>query len=185
MHGVWPDWLALSANFETVSIRSVLKNSVSNFCFVYIVLSATSDFNSKLQGLVNELRGEIGTTLRGSKDARERLLRSEYVINRGLLCYALTFCFSLESKYLHIIQYIHQLCCASVQCLFFRWWTFQIRSSLWDMYMKGKDTLCNQHVANLQYNRKVSLTHQLFKKIWHLVGDIIPNLHNEISQSGR
>ena len=78
----------LSTNFETVSIRSGFKNSVSNFLFVSTVLSATLDFNSKLQGLVTELRGEIGTTLRGSKDARERLLRSEYVSNRGVTCHA-------------------------------------------------------------------------------------------------
>jgi len=39
------------------------------------VLSVTLDFNSKLQGLVNELRGEIGATLKGSRDAKDRLLR--------------------------------------------------------------------------------------------------------------
>ena len=48
------------------------------FFFFSTVLSVNLDFNSKLQGLVNELRGEIGGALRGSKDAKERLLRSEY-----------------------------------------------------------------------------------------------------------
>lgn len=37
------------------------------------------DFNSKLHGLVNELRGEIGATLRGSRDAKDRLLKSEFI----------------------------------------------------------------------------------------------------------
>ena len=35
------------------------------------------DFSSKLHGLVNELRGEIGGTLRGNKEAKDRLLKSE------------------------------------------------------------------------------------------------------------
>lgn len=43
------------------------------------VLAINLDFNTKLKGLVNELRGEIGATLKGSKDAKDRLLRSEYV----------------------------------------------------------------------------------------------------------
>ena len=43
------------------------------------VLAINWDFNTKLKGLVNELRGEIGATLKGSKDAKDRLLRSEYV----------------------------------------------------------------------------------------------------------
>ena len=43
------------------------------------VLAINLDINTKLKGLVNELRGEIGATLKGSKDAKDRLLRSEYV----------------------------------------------------------------------------------------------------------
>ena len=29
---------------------------------------------------MNELRGEIGATLKGSKDARDRLVKSEYIM---------------------------------------------------------------------------------------------------------
>ena len=42
------------------------------------VLSVSLDFNSKLQGLINEFRGEIGAVLRGNKDAKDRLLKSEF-----------------------------------------------------------------------------------------------------------
>lgn len=42
------------------------------------VLSVSLNFNSKLQGLINELRGEIGAVLRGNKDAKDRLLKSEF-----------------------------------------------------------------------------------------------------------
>ncbi|XP_067055781.1 uncharacterized protein [Acropora muricata] len=59
---------------ETLSMVANVPDSKCMW-FDKSVLSATLDFNSKLQGLVTELRGEIGTTLRGSKDARERLLR--------------------------------------------------------------------------------------------------------------
>jgi len=41
------------------------------------VLAASLDFNSKLQGLINELKGEFGAVLRGNKDAKDRLLKSE------------------------------------------------------------------------------------------------------------
>lgn len=77
------------------------------------VLSATLDFNSKLQGLVTELRGEIGTTLRGSKDARERLLRSEYVSNRGLSCHAFVlFCFIRIEISIYHTEYLSTLLCS-------------------------------------------------------------------------
>ena len=61
-------------------------------CTFLAVLSANLDFNGKLHGLVNELRGEIGATLRGSRDAKDRLLKSEY--DRNLVL----FCIHLNSK---------------------------------------------------------------------------------------
>ena len=42
-----------------------------------LVLTDNQDFNSKLRGLINELRGELGAVLRGSRDARDRLLKSK------------------------------------------------------------------------------------------------------------
>lgn len=57
----------------------LLFNSLYSFFFPFSVLAINLDFNTKLKGLVNELRGEIGATLKGSKDAKDRLLRSEYV----------------------------------------------------------------------------------------------------------
>ena len=50
--------------------------------FLCLVLAVNLDFNTKLQGLVNELRGEIGATLRGSRDAKDRLLKSEYIVKQ-------------------------------------------------------------------------------------------------------
>lgn len=63
----------------------LLFNSPYSFFCLFVCLSSSTvlainlDFNTKLKGLVNELRGEIGATLKGSKDAKDRLLRSEYV----------------------------------------------------------------------------------------------------------
>ena len=62
----------------------LLFNSPYSFFCLFVLSSSTVlainlDFNTKLKGLVNELRGEIGATLKGSKDAKDRLLRSEYV----------------------------------------------------------------------------------------------------------
>ncbi|KAJ7388076.1 hypothetical protein OS493_039963 [Desmophyllum pertusum] len=39
------------------------------------VLAVNLDFNSKLHGLINELRGELGAAQRGNKDAKDRLLK--------------------------------------------------------------------------------------------------------------
>lgn len=50
------------------------------------VLSVSLDFNSRLQGLLNELRGEIGAVLRGNKEAKDRLLKSEFNDTPG--CYS-------------------------------------------------------------------------------------------------
>lgn len=52
--------------------------------FSLVIISPTAlavslDFNSKLQGLINELRGEYGAVLRGNKDAKDRLLKSECI----------------------------------------------------------------------------------------------------------
>ena len=62
----------------------LLFNSLYSLFWLFVLSSSTVlainlDFNTKLKGLVNELRGEIGATLKGSKDAKDRLLRSEYV----------------------------------------------------------------------------------------------------------
>lgn len=56
---------------------SMVANVPDSKCiwFDQSVLSENLDFSCKLQGLVNELRGEIGATLKGSKDARDRLVK--------------------------------------------------------------------------------------------------------------
>lgn len=50
---------------------------VFHYFVLSLVLTDNQDFNSKLQGLINELRGELGAVLRGSRDARDRLLKSK------------------------------------------------------------------------------------------------------------
>lgn len=50
---------------------------VFHYFVLSLVLTDNQDFNSKLQGLINELGGELGAVLRGSRDARDRLLKSK------------------------------------------------------------------------------------------------------------
>ena len=46
--------------------------------FIYFsVVAANPDLYSRLRGLLNEVRGELGRTSRGNKEARERLLTSK------------------------------------------------------------------------------------------------------------
>ena len=52
------------------------------------VLAVNLDFNSKLHGLINELRGELGAAQRGNKDAKDRLLKSECNDAKG--CYSMS-----------------------------------------------------------------------------------------------
>ena len=68
-------------NMSDVLLRLKVVSGTSEFSLVIVsptVLSVSLDFNSKLQGLLNELRGEIGAVLRGNKDAKDRLLKSEF-----------------------------------------------------------------------------------------------------------
>ncbi|KAL9974713.1 hypothetical protein ACROYT_G011786 [Oculina patagonica] len=57
--------------------KSMVAHVPDNKCmwFDKSVLAVTLDFDSKLQGLINELKGELGAVLRGNKDARDRLLK--------------------------------------------------------------------------------------------------------------
>ncbi|KAJ7350121.1 hypothetical protein OS493_038407 [Desmophyllum pertusum] len=57
--------------------RSMVANDPDNKCiwFDRSVLAVNLDFNSKLHGLINELRGELGAAQRGNKDAKDRLLK--------------------------------------------------------------------------------------------------------------
>lgn len=67
--------------------KSMVANAPDSKCiwFDKSVLTDNQDFNSKLRGLINELRGELGAVLRGSRDARDRLLKkisiTQFVIN--------------------------------------------------------------------------------------------------------
>lgn len=62
-----------------VCFREVSELSYEFYLFIIspTVLAVSLDFNSKLQGLITELRGELGAVLRGNKDAKDRLLKSE------------------------------------------------------------------------------------------------------------